>query len=273
LPDVVERVQDAARRWEVERGFGGVVAVAQREHRGAGRASQNRNNGFRALGSLVDLADDDAILVLDGDIVPSPRTLDAHRRLLAGGAEVVYGGRANLSEEEAGDAEWDTMPVDPAAGEAWFRTVWPGREDALLAARAQRYGRALAMRRVGLHRFGVVKAHKPKVLSCHFSCSWRVVRAVNGFDEAFEGWGWEDDDFGRRVLGVVPAARLAVGIEVAPAMHVWHPSRARDVMERTENLSRFRDGVRRGRVRAELGLDSPREQGAVDVRVVSREAG
>jgi GT2 family glycosyltransferase len=51
-----------------------------------------------------------------------------------------------------------------------------------------------------------------------------MVRAVNGFDERFVGWGYEDDDFARRLYkaGFEPRSVIAT----ARAMHLWHPTLA-----------------------------------------------
>jgi GT2 family glycosyltransferase len=267
---VEEIVREGVGRWR-----GGVpVVYTARGFMGTGRASQNRNNGLRALEEHCELRDEDAVVFLDGDIVLGPDALSVHARALADGAGMVYGGRANLSQGVTEGARWDTMPADPEGGRGWFERVWPVEEEEAIAKRARRYRRALSLRRAGLARVGAVKAHKPKVLSCHFACRVSVLRAVNGFDEAYEGWGWEDDDLGRRALLVQPARGLVEKLEAARAVHLWHPSRARDAMEATPNRARFEEGLRRQRregVRsawADAGWHSAREQGAVRTVVV-----
>jgi len=51
---------------------------------------------------------------------------------------------------------------------------------------------------------------------------WKAdAEAVNGFDEAFEGWGKEDDDFVQRLMrAAVKPAQLVFG---ARAFHLYHP--------------------------------------------------
>lgn len=264
-------VRAGAGRWT--RG-GRPVLCTMRAFMGTGRASQNRNNGLRALEERCGLKDEDAVVFLDGDIVLGPDALAVHADALRGGVGMVYGGRANLSQEVTEGVRWDTMPGDPDSGRAWFARLWPAEEEAGIVRRARRYRRALALRRAGLATLGLVKAHKPKVLSCHFACRVSLLRAVNGFDEAYEGWGWEDDDLGRRALLVQPARGLAERLETARAVHLWHPSRARDAMERTPNRTRFEEGLRRQRLEgvrsawADAGWHSAREQGAVRTVVV-----
>jgi GT2 family glycosyltransferase len=73
----------------------------------------------------------------------------------------------------------------------------------------------------------------PNCSGCHFSLFRDDVERVNGFDERFVGWGYEDDDFARRLYkaGVEPRSV----IEDARALHLWHPSLA------PQELKRHRD--------------------------------
>ena len=59
---------------------------------------------------------------------------------------------------------------------------------------------------------------------CPISLFRDDVARVNGFDENYVGWGYEDDDFARRLYktGVRPASVILA----ARAMHLWHPSLA-----------------------------------------------
>ena len=88
----------------------------------------------------------------------------------------------------------------------------------------------LFARQAALRRWHVARPHKPKLLGCHFSLFREDVERVNGFDENFVGWGYEDDDFARRLYksGVEPRSV----IEEARAMHLWHASLAPQALER-----------------------------------------
>jgi GT2 family glycosyltransferase len=102
-------------------------------------------------------------------------------------------------------------------------------------------------------------------LSSGNACAWKadLVR-VNGFDEAYEGWGQEDDDLGRRLYmaGVRPVPLLTEAL----ATHLHHDPRHGDWGEGA-NLARYR--VRPASHRCERGLsDHPHP----DVSVVLRAA-
>ncbi len=76
-------------------------------------------------------------------------------------------------------------------------------------------------RNLGLRKLGLARPHKPKILGCHFSLFRADIERVNGFDEQYTGWGYEDDDFARRLhLAGVRGRSL---IMEARAMHLWHP--------------------------------------------------
>jgi glycosyltransferase involved in cell wall biosynthesis len=45
---------------------------------------------------------------------------------------------------------------------------------------------------------------------------------VNGYDENFEGWGWEDDDLGRRLRRA--GVRLRSILAWTTTFHLWHPT-------------------------------------------------
>ena len=73
-------------------------------------------------------------------------------------------------------------------------------------------------------KWHLARPHKPKLLGCHFSLFKEDAERVNGFDENFTGWGYEDDDFARRLYraGVEPESVILQ----ARALHLFHPSEA-----------------------------------------------
>jgi hypothetical protein len=62
---------------------------------------------------------------------------------------------------------------------------------------------------------------KPALRSTDFSISRADFERVNGFDEAFRGWGCEDDDLGRRLK--VVGIRLLSVLDRTRVYHLWHP--------------------------------------------------
>ncbi|HUG10152.1 MAG TPA: glycosyltransferase [Opitutaceae bacterium] len=82
---------------------------------------------------------------------------------------------------------------------------------------------------------------------CNLLAPKSMINAINGFDEDFKSWGYEDADF------VVRAWRAGHGIGLSgygtAVFHLYHPSRA-DLA----NLSRFKASVAQSRVRCENGI-------------------
>jgi GT2 family glycosyltransferase len=75
--------------------------------------------------------------------------------------------------------------------------------------------------------------------------------AVNGFDEDFTGWGYEDSDFVQRLLNA-GRGRLATRWAV-PVLHLWH--RAQDRSRESANFARLEQTITSGVVRAQRGVD------------------
>jgi len=181
------------------------VRVVRQERNGA-RRSAGRNLAIRAAGG-------DYLVFFDCDMAPLPDALARHEAL-ARPRRVLEGNRVFLSEA---DTEALFALARPSA-ENLERAFRRGDDAEALAAESA-HRKAMRWRRLHLAR-----PHKPKLLGCHFSLFKADAERVNGFDENFTGWGYEDDDFARRLYraGVAP---LSVILE-ARALHLFHPSEA-----------------------------------------------
>ncbi|MBU6210224.1 MAG: hypothetical protein KGR22_09975, partial [Planctomycetes bacterium] len=91
--------------------------------------------------------------------------------------------------------------------------------------------------------------------SCNFAVPTAAFREVQGFDESFEGWGYEDSDLCIRLMN------HGLRIERAPAaccvLHLWHPEQTR--VHAGENLARLHTTLRSGRTLPACGLRHVRE--------------
>lgn len=219
--------------------FGVPVVLVQRPHQGASRSAQVRNNGVRAL--LAIGADPASRLIfLDGDCCPAGDCFAAHDRLGAR-AELVIGFRIDLTPPQ-------TEAFDEAAMDAGRAPVAvTAEQQSELEQRARRYERHALLR-----RFGLFKAHKPKLLSANFSIDGATFARINGFDEEYIGYGGEDDDFGRRVYRA--RARPVIGVREAVVYHLWHPTRAASAWEDSPGIARFQATTPN---HARFGLDRP----------------
>jgi GT2 family glycosyltransferase len=89
------------------------------------------------------------------------------------------------------------------------------------------------------------------VRTCNLGVWADDFRAVNGFDEVFEGWGYEDSDLAVRLLN--HGVRRKEGAFATGVLHLWH--RENDRARESENWQRLQRRIAAGTVRAELGLD------------------
>ncbi|MEX2466451.1 MAG: glycosyltransferase family 2 protein [Gemmatimonadota bacterium] len=89
------------------------------------------------------------------------------------------------------------------------------------------------------------------IIGCNLACWRRDAEAVNGWDEAFVGWGGEDSDFGSRLYHLGLRRKLVYGHAVT--FHLNHPTLPRDHLATSQ--ARLEETWRTGRVRCELGLD------------------
>lgn len=191
----------------------GIPAKVVRQEKDGYRLSAARNHAIRA-------ATGDYLLFLDCDIALLPDALAVHERLAAP-RRLLCGNRAML-DEEATQALIDAVPSPSAAD---WEVAWTHADADELTTAARQFARQAALR-----RWHLARPHKPKLLGCHFSLFRADVVVVNGFDENFVGWGYEDDDFARRLYKA--GAQPASVIEEARAMHLWHPSLAPQALKR-----------------------------------------
>lgn len=90
--------------------------------------------------------------------------------------------------------------------------------------------------------------HVADLKGCNYSIPKKILEAINGFDEAYEGYGREDTDVEFRLQNLGLKIKSLKGL--ALQFHVWHPRR-----EFTpSNDQRLEDLKKSGRVRCELGM-------------------
>ncbi len=79
-------------------------------------------------------------------------------------------------------------------------------------------------------------------------------KRVNGFDECFQGWGFEDSDFAARLIE--SGVRLKNGRLATNVYHLWH--RENDRRAEGENWQRLQQRINAHESRAQMGLDQYR---------------
>lgn len=203
----------------------------------------HEDRGFRAAASrnaAVARARGDYLVFVDGDCMPRPRFIENHRRLAEAGW-FVRGSRVLLSKgytQEVLSAgvdieQWGLLRVLAARLRGEINRVLP-----LLDVPDR-----LVPRRLKAREWTGAK-------TCNLGV-WRSdFERVNGFDEAFVGWGHEDADFVIRLIR--SGVRRKEGQFAVPVLHLWHPENDRSRVQ--ENIGRLEDTLASERVRAEVGL-------------------
>jgi len=231
-----------------------------RPHQGVARPNQVRNNGVRALRDRGLLNEQDMLLFIDGDMLLAPDAVRRYRDLGEAGFDFLIPFRVNLGEARTGQLAPDSIltrgPIDEVCA-----------PDSVLEARHERYLRQLWLRERAPF---LTKAHKPKIITAHVGVRAGAFAAVNGLDEQYTGYGFEDDDLARRLHALRPRPRTGIVVREILAAHLWHPSRAPARPTEAPGHARFRGPWS---IRAERGLESPMPQGTLSVRTIEVDAG
>lgn len=242
--------------------------LVSRPHTGEARLNQVRNNAIRTILDRCAPDSRDTIVVLDGDTLLAPDAILRHRGLARQGCDVVVSYRINLDEGRTRLLDTDEILRFACTGDMPAALAQAAHHAApALANRQERYEvQQLRRRRFAWLPFTrIVKPHKPKILGGHHAVSVRALRAVNGFDEMYTGYGYDDDDLTRR-LYEVDSLHASIAVADILAFHLWHPSRAPESPTMTPGYQRFKR--KDLPTRAEFGLDSPRPQGEIQVRSI-----
>jgi len=180
------------------------------------------------------------LIYLDGDCMVARRFVRAHRALAEPGW-CAAGGRILLSERFT-----TVVLANQIAVEDWniARTI--------VGTAQGKINRAFAAMWLPLGPLRKLRGRRwQRLRGCNFSAYRADVESVNGFDECFQGWGFEDSDFAARLIasGVrLKNARLATNV-----YHLWH--RESDRAHQRENWERLQSRILSGATSAQVGLD------------------
>ena len=198
------------------------------------------DEGFRApmaRNRASAVATGDYIVFLDGDCVPLADFIAQHVRLAEAGW-FVSGNRVLLDRKLSARATAEQLPLW-----SWSRGQWL---KARLAGRVNRVTPVLRLFDGSRSRTDLVGAK-----SCNLAVWRQDLLAINGFDEDFIGWGYEDSDLVQRLFNAGKrrrASRWAI-----PVLHLWHG--ALDRSRERVNFARLQQSIRSRAVRAVRGID------------------
>jgi hypothetical protein len=215
------------------------------------RLAQTRNNGIRSL-LKRGLEDEDLLIFVDGDCIPAVDFVACHDRQSLD-RDFVIGNYILLDEQTTSGIPSDDTMRSHLEG-------LPNEEQMRSMHELQRKARKHQF----LRTFGLTKAHKPKILGANTSVRARNVLAINGYDENYLEWGYEDDDFGRRLYR--SGAKSNIAITKAIMLHQWHPTRKGRSWESGSVAQRFRS---KQPTRCTNGIENPLDQHEIHQRTLT----
>lgn len=188
------------------------------------RLSMSRNKAIvKATG--------DYIVMVDGDMVLTPHFIKDHQKLMQQGFFVV-GSRAPLSENAT---RRRLQTLDPV-----FYFWSSGLMKRLVLVRIPFLSTWLK------GKSGISRAR-----GCHLAFWKKDCVTVNGFDENFESWGYEDSDFFQRLLNIGINRKNTKGM--AGAVHLYHVEV--DRVNAGKNWQMLQETIALKRTRARKGID------------------
>ncbi|MFA5864905.1 MAG: glycosyltransferase [Phycisphaerae bacterium] len=215
-----------------------IIHVRQ-EHLGF-RASANRNNGVRYCSG-------DCFIFLDGDIVLFPDAIWQHLQAVRPGYWVT-GNAIRLTADETENITTEFIRSRQ------FDKLWSQLNPQWIE-RMNRESRNFRKRAI-LARIWPSESRMRRQLFASMNCSLyrSAYETINGFDEQFTGWGWEDRDLALRLQ--LAGFRGRTVVDSARAIHLYHqpempgPHAGKSAAANREYYLRKRKGV----YRCEKGL-------------------
>lgn len=182
----------------------------------ATRVVRQPHNGFRAaaLRNLgVRAATGDYLIFVDGDLIVFSDFVEQHLRY------------ATKNRWLTGNADRLTPDETKRVNESVIRTGefegWPQTWDADRRDRMARTEKRFRQRNL-LAKIFRTESRRRRVFLASMNCSMprRMFEAINGYDELFIGWGYEDQDLGLR-LQLAGYAGQCIATK-ARALHLYH---------------------------------------------------
>lgn len=200
------------------------------------------DQGFRAAmarNRAIALAHHDYVIFIDGDCVVAPNFVANHVALAEPGW-FVAGNRVLLSQSLTQRILKERLPLHRWSFLKWISVRWQGDCNRLLSFLSLPLGK--------LRKISPLKWNGAK--TCNLGVWRKDLLQVNGFDESFEGWGYEDTDC------VIRLQRAKVfhksGKYKVPVYHLWHPMAKRDQAQ--ENAKRLALTKQSVMVKAQQGV-------------------
>jgi glycosyltransferase involved in cell wall biosynthesis len=212
---------------------GGRLVHVRHEDRGF-RIAEIRNRAILA-------SEGEVCVFLDGDCIPRPDFVAAHRRLAEPGW-LVAGNRVLLSGGLTARVLRERLEVERWPPSRWM-TAWRNGEVNRLAP--------LLRLPLGPLRRSSARAWRG-VRGANLAIRRGDLDRVDGFDAAFHGWGREDSDLVVRLMRA--GTRRKDGRFATGVLHLWHPESERSRL--AENEAMLSAVLGSDRIRAVAGMST-----------------
>jgi glycosyltransferase involved in cell wall biosynthesis len=205
-----------------------------------------QDEGFRAArirNKAVLQADNNYLIFLDGDCIPFPDFIEKHR-LLAEPNWFVSGHRILLEKKFTVKILKQDLPIYKDTSLQWLWHYFQRQSN-----------RQFPLLRLGFNRLRKLSAKRWQgAKSCNLGLWKKDFLTINGFDESFLGWGYEDSDLVIRLIRAEIYRKS--GKFAVPVIHLWHQQN--DRTQQQINLNLLKQITENQRIRAKIGLTTTR---------------
>lgn len=206
----------------------------------------HQHNDFRAAmirNKSVATAQGDYLIFLDGDSVPRTSFVRQHQDLAESNCFVV-GNRVLLSADFTNDVLLKHLPLQRWSTWHWFKNFCCGNINRFLPI--------LFLGNFYLRHLRFLRHTKWQgAKTCNLGMWKKDFFAVNGFDESYSGWGYEDSDLVIRLIRNKVLRKD--GHFAVPIFHLWHPANSRN--REQVNYQKLKEIESSDRIKAVHGVD------------------